>query len=126
MIELVRFRVGAHNLRNVTGRWERMPRQQRICERCAEGCVEDEFHLTFECSAYDSLRELQFADLFEQFQPDEVSADSRAMAEFMNQDSRRVAAFIGACMQHRMSGDSDSEEFQSVASSELMMASDGD
>ena len=126
MIELVRFRVGAHNLRNVTGRWERMPRQQRICERCVDGCVEDEFHLTFECSAYDSLRELQFADLFEQFQPDEVSADSRSMAEFMNQDSRRVAAFIGACMQHRMSGGSESEEFQSVASSEVMMASDGD
>ena len=76
LFDLVRFRTGAHNLRSVTGRWERTPRHQRVCERCTDGSVEDEFHFVFECSAYDALRE-QFADLFGQAGP--ASADSSCL-----------------------------------------------
>ncbi|KAF6261524.1 hypothetical protein COO60DRAFT_1500794 [Scenedesmus sp. NREL 46B-D3] len=58
----MRFRLGAHDLRVATGRWERagnslLPRHQRLCTRCAAGQVEDEFHVVFECDAYELVRE---------------------------------------------------------------------
>ena len=44
-----------------TGKWERvdnssLPRHQRLCERCAAGQVEDEFHVVFEYDAYLAVR----------------------------------------------------------------------
>jgi hypothetical protein len=34
-----------------------LPRQQRLCSVCTSGQVEDEFHMVFECDAYDAVRE---------------------------------------------------------------------
>jgi len=103
---LMRFRLGAHPLRVAAGRWEGLPRGQRICERCVSGQVEDEFHLVFECSAYDDVRELHyplFADFGDWSQP-VVSATGRQMAEFMNQDHLSVARFLSDCFLMREVG----------------------
>jgi len=55
-----RFWVGTHDLRVVTSRWERscgiIARAARVCERCTDNVVEDEYHMVFECLLYDSLR----------------------------------------------------------------------
>jgi hypothetical protein len=127
MFDLLRFRVGAHSLRNVTGRWERTARQMRVCERCVDNCVEDEFHVVFECSIYDSLRE-KYDDLFKQHPPERATPDSRTLAEFMNQDPRRVTAFIGDCMLKRSGGDlssqvSDEDFMSAMAESDEMFYS---
>jgi hypothetical protein len=56
LISLIRFRLGAHDLRVVSGRWENrngVPRSQHLCERCSQHCVEDEYHMLFECDAYE-------------------------------------------------------------------------
>jgi hypothetical protein len=60
LASLMRFRLGAHDLRGATGRWERvdgreLPRQQRLCSVCTSGQVEDAFHMVFECDAYDAV-----------------------------------------------------------------------
>ena len=42
-IDFTRFRLSSHKLRVETGRWNSIPREQRICN-CGEG-VQDEFHI---------------------------------------------------------------------------------
>jgi hypothetical protein len=88
LASLMRFRLGAHDLRVATGRWERvdgrqLPRHQRLCTLCLADQVEVEFHMVFECDAYESIRE-QFWYLFDEFgdwvsprdtvRPDEIYA----------------------------------------------------
>ena len=67
-----------------------------MCERCTDEMVEDEFHLVFECPAYDCVRE-KFPLLFEEFDPDSVSPEGRDLACFMAQDAQQIAAFIHNC-----------------------------
>ena len=44
---LAQLRTGSHQLRVETGRWERprVAREQRICQRCQSGEVNDEHHM---------------------------------------------------------------------------------
>ena len=46
--------MSSHKLNIETGRWNRTPREQRLCNKCNE--LEDEFHFLFECKLYDSVR----------------------------------------------------------------------
>ena len=97
---LLRFRLGAHCLGIVTGRWNGLSRDARVCQWC--GTVDDEFHAMFECPALSEVR-AEYADLFVAFgghdNLGDVSDDGRRMADFMQQDPRRVAAFVHECLQ---------------------------
>ena len=108
---LLRFRLGAHDLRVVTGRWQRpkLERQQRICQWCTQGRIEDEFHMVFKCSAYDRLRR-RFGCLFDMYWADPLSECvppprpfTEEMAMFLAQPVQLVAAFIHACWLRRCS-----------------------
>ena len=46
--DLVRFRLGSHNLPIEKGRWSRQPRQERVCSMC--NVVGDEMHILYNCS----------------------------------------------------------------------------
>ena len=50
--DMSRFRTSAHHLRVETGRWERpfLPWQQRVCDLCDLGAVQDEQHVLLECT----------------------------------------------------------------------------
>lgn len=63
MSSLIRFRMGSHQLRIVTGRWDKTPRHARLCRFCAEG-IEDERHVLVECRYYQNARSCA-AQLFE-------------------------------------------------------------
>jgi hypothetical protein len=111
LVSLLRFRLGAHDLRVVSGRWENrigVPRSQRLCERCSQHCVEDEYHMLFECDAYDSIRD-RYLPLFVNYnvsQPlGQLSPAGRSMAAFMNQDVQQLSAFIHECFLARALGD---------------------
>ena len=39
---LAQFRMGSHMLGVETGRWQRLPRAERLCQRCSCGVVDDE------------------------------------------------------------------------------------
>jgi hypothetical protein len=104
LASLMRFRLGAHNLRVATGRWERvhgssLPRAQRLCHVCTSGRVEDEFHLVFECDAYSGVRERcwrLFRD-FGDWESPVAHPSGRDLARFMQQRQPLVAAFIHYC-----------------------------
>ena len=56
-----RFRVSAHKLRIETGRWQRLPREERICD-CVNGGVQDEIHVLTVCEHCRQVRE-RFQDM---------------------------------------------------------------
>jgi hypothetical protein len=117
---LTRFRLGAHDLRVCSGRWQRppIPRDERVCLRpgCHSGQVEDEFHMIFECPFYAPVRE-HFAMLFEPFGGSSQTWTNITschpagpdMATFMQQRPALVAAFVHCCYLMRCQPDTDPE-----------------
>ena len=51
-----RFRLCNHRLPIETGRWLNIPREERICNMCNQGCIGDEFHYLFKCTVLNDLR----------------------------------------------------------------------
>ena len=51
-----RVRLMSHSLKVETGRWSRTPREQRLCDRCDAGAVQDEEHALITCSFTQHLR----------------------------------------------------------------------
>ena len=49
--DIVKFRLGSHYLPIETGRWNRTPRQERLCQNC--NILGDERHAIYECSLID-------------------------------------------------------------------------
>ena len=60
---VLRFRTSCHGLPVDIGRRQRVPRLQRVCQKCDGAVLGDERHLIFECQALDQLR-AQYAHLF--------------------------------------------------------------
>ena len=53
---LTKFRISAHRLKIETGRYERKPREERICQRCNNNQIEDEIHFLLACPNYTEAR----------------------------------------------------------------------
>lgn len=53
---LTKFRTGNHRLPIETGRWTNVSRNERLCTKCCDGKIGDEFHLLFECCKFRHLR----------------------------------------------------------------------
>ena len=56
-----RLRLSAHNLKVETGRWARIPREERLCS-CGTGRVQTEEHVLIDCPLSEPLR-LQYPDI---------------------------------------------------------------
>ena len=112
--ELTRFRLGAHDLRVVTGarqKIKKIDRTQRICGCCNMNIVEDEFHFIFECPAYNVIRwrywELFVDDMCAYSQKDKyisiiISEPDQMMRKlFRHGDMHKLSNFICACRHKR-------------------------
>lgn len=60
---LTRFRISSHRLQIEVGRYNKTPRQQRFCEICNSGEVEDEIHFITSCSSYNNLRNIFYQEI---------------------------------------------------------------
>ena len=52
-----------HQLRIKTGRYENIPRHERICLFCTSNKIEDENHFLLDCKAYSQIRDIFFSKL---------------------------------------------------------------
>ena len=59
---LAKFRLGMFPINIELGRYQRIPKEQRLCPLCDLDKVEDELHILFDCPRYCELRK----HLFEQ------------------------------------------------------------
>ena len=55
---LVKLRIGCHNLRVETGRYNKIPLDARICPLCSGNKIEDETYLLLDCQRYSSMRDI--------------------------------------------------------------------
>ena len=55
-IALTRFRTSSHNLAIETGRYNGIPRENRICNNCSSRMIENEYHILLTCNKYSDLR----------------------------------------------------------------------
>lgn len=53
---LTRFRLSSHNLHIERGRYENVPRHDRLCRCCNMNAIEDEYHFLLVCPLYIDLR----------------------------------------------------------------------
>ena len=57
---ITNLRISCHKLRIETGRYNRTPLEQRICQFCNLGEVEDEIYFIVDCPLYSSDRNILF------------------------------------------------------------------
>ena len=55
---LVKLRIGCHNLLVETGRYDKIPLDERICPLCSTNKIEDETHLLLDCQTHSSMRDI--------------------------------------------------------------------
>lgn len=93
---LAQFRTGSHWLRVEAGRWSQppLPREERLCQRCSCGVVDDEAHMVWECPALVDTR-LHHMDLFRH--------GASTLSDFLQQDPGCVGSFLQQC--YRVCGD---------------------
>ena len=63
-ISLSRFRLSSHNLSIETGRYNGVPKEERLCNFCNMRKMEDEFHFLLVCPLYTELRRKYFKNYF--------------------------------------------------------------
>lgn len=87
---LAQLRTGSHWLAVECGRRSgaAVPRDQRVCQRCNSGEVDDEAHMVFRCAALNVQRR-EHASLF--------SPWPGSLRDFMGRDPTELAAFAYAC-----------------------------
>ncbi|XP_074661598.1 uncharacterized protein LOC141914230 [Tubulanus polymorphus] len=55
-ISLCRFRCSNHKLPIETGRYENKPRNERVCNKCNENTIGDEYHFILKCEFFNAFR----------------------------------------------------------------------
>ena len=60
---LVKLRISSHKLRIETGRYDNIPRDERLCNLCNCNRIEDETHFLLDCPSFSSIREMFFSKL---------------------------------------------------------------
>ena len=54
------IRLSSHRLAIETGRWQNIPRENRLCTYCNMGTIESESHFIFECQGYSLGRTIMY------------------------------------------------------------------
>ena len=92
-----RLRTTSHQLEIETGRYHNIERNLRLCKKCHDGNVEDEFHFLFICSKYDTLRRELLPD-------DIITTPSLCkLIELMNNSDTSVICKLGKFVYEAMS-----------------------
>ena len=88
-VAFTRLRLMSHSLKVETGRWSRIPREERRCDRCDAGAVQDEEHVLIVCSNAQHIR-LRYPRL-----------DFSSMDALMDGgDPRKLAEFVHVILEH--------------------------
>ena len=102
---LVRFRISSHQLRIETGRYEKIPRDERICYFCTGNKIEDENHFLLDCKAYSQIRDTFFSKLETKI-PDFKSLSHDTLISLLMNSSDylincQLVSFISQCFELR-------------------------
>ena len=98
-----KFRMGILPIAIETGRWRGMELQNRVCEICGNGDIEDEMHFLLKCAVYDDLR----LDVFEKCKTKNDMFlqlnDTEKLLEIVNRNERVLSEFLLSSWNRRRS-----------------------
>ena len=57
----MKLRISSHKLRIETGRYDNLPRGERLCNLCNCNRIEDETHFLLDCPSFSSIRDMFFS-----------------------------------------------------------------
>ena len=60
---LVKLRISSHKLLIETGRYDNIPRNERVCNVCNCKTIEDEINFLLDCPSYSSLKDMFFTKI---------------------------------------------------------------
>ena len=103
---LSRLRVSNHNLQIEIGRYQNIPREERLCKICNSGEVENETHLLLSCKAYEQSR-ANLRSSLENASSDEINLNSQTLsADLMkstdNEIITKLSKFVYSCFKQRL------------------------
>ncbi len=105
---IAKFRLSSHNLEIEEGRYikpHKIPVNERFCQLCNYGLIEDEIHFVLVCESYNDIRELFFSkisSLINNFYNLENGAKIKALLASKNHTILVwFAKFLKCCFQRR-------------------------
>ena len=85
-----RFRISSHDLEIERGRYRNIKKENRLCSRCSDNCVEDELHFLLHCSKYKSKRDCSFKRVSEKYNNFDTLSDSEKFIWLMSCEDQYV------------------------------------
>ncbi|CAB4039667.1 Hypothetical predicted protein [Paramuricea clavata] len=103
---LSRFTVSIHNLQIEIGRYQNIPREERLCEICNSGEVENETHFLLFCKAYEHSRE-DLRSSLKNASSNEIKLNSQTLsADLMKSIDTEIitklSKFVYSCFEQRL------------------------
>ena len=102
---LVKLRISCHKLRIETGRYDNIPRNERICNFCNCNKIEDETHFLLDCPAYSQVRGIFFSKIESKLPLLRLLPRETLLSHLMNSTDYfvniKLISFISACFELR-------------------------
>ena len=102
---LVKLRIACHNLRVETGRYHKIPLDERICPLCSVKKIEDETHLLLDCQRYSSMRDIFLSKTETKIDDIRKLSHENLISQLMNSNdfyvNLRLIMFISSCFEMR-------------------------
>ena len=102
---LVKLRISCHKLRIETGRYDNIPRNERICNFCNCNKIEDETHFLLDCPAYSQVRGIFFSKIESKLPLLRLLPRETLLSHLMNSTGYfvniKLISFISTCFELR-------------------------
>ena len=98
---LVKLRIACHNLRVETGRYDKIPLDERPL--CSGNKIEDETHLLLDCQRYSSMRDIFLSKTETKIDDIRKLSHENLISQLMNSNdyyvNLRLIMFISSCFE---------------------------
>ena len=102
---LVKLRISSHKLRIETGRYDKIPRDERLCSLCNCNKIEDETHFLLDCPSYSSIRDRFFSKIEPKIPFLRLLSHETLLSHLMNCTDYfiniQLISFISSCFEQR-------------------------
>ena len=99
---LVKLRISSHKLRIETGRYDNIPRDERLCNLCNCNRIEDETHFLLDCPSFSSTRDMFLSKLEPKIPFLCLQSHESLLSYLMNSTDYfiniRLISFISTCL----------------------------
>ena len=102
---LVKLRISSHKLRIETGRYDKIPREERLCNLCNSNKIEDETHFLLDCPRYSLIRDMFFSKIESKIPFLRLLSHETLISHLMNSTDYyiniQLISFISSCFELR-------------------------